>query len=213
MMTPRESLEPSKKRFGDDPLGYSALAWHRWATVQNMAGFPVDLEQGPSSEDLKNPVLWLSHAHAMSEAARVLLQGSPDLTAMPKEIWGICHCQYYAVALMTVGYSLEVSLKGMMILEKGIEAYQAEEKDHFHHRLEKLADFIPGLSEKDKGILKGLSHFVRWAGRYPDPGFGKESHAEEIFTLSETHRITATDVFELASRIMKHVNVVLGDAQ
>lgn len=213
VMTPHDSILPSKDGFGSDPLGYGALAWHKWAMAQTLAGYPVDLERGPSSEDLKSPVLWLSHAHAMSEAARVLLQGTPNLEPMPENIRGVCHCQYYAVVLMLVGYSLEVCLKAMMILRKGVTAYQAEEKRYYHHCLEKLAEFIPSLSEKDKAILKGLSHFVRWAGRYPDPGFGKEGHAEEIFTLSNRHQISAKELFTVVTHVMGYVSKVVEEKQ
>ena len=212
-MTPQDHIRPSKDGFGSDPLGYSALAWHKWGMAQTLAGYPVDLQKGPSSDDLKSPVLWLSHAHAMSEAARVVLQGDPNLEPMPENIRGVCHCQYHAVALMLVGYSLEICLKAMLIMKKGVATYQAEEKKHYHHSLEKLADFIPGLSEKDKAILKGLSHFVRWAGRYPDPGFGKEGHAEEIFTLSEHHQISAKELFSVAARVMGYSREVLGGKQ
>ncbi|MDA0738390.1 MAG: hypothetical protein O2999_11345 [Nitrospirae bacterium] len=210
-MPPVDFLKPSKDEFGSDPLGYGALAWHKWAMAQTLAGYPIDLEKGPSSEDLKSPVLWLSHAYAMTEAARVLIQGAPNFDPMPENIRGVSHCQYHAVALMLVGYSLEVCLKAMMIIKKGVAVYQAEEKKHYNHRLEKLADFIPNLTKKDKAILKGLSHFVRWAGRYPDPGFGKESQAEEIFDLSEHHKISAKELFTFAARIMAHSNEVLGE--
>ena len=96
----------------------------------------------------------------------------------------------------------------MMIIKKGINAYQVEERDYHHHSLEKLANFVPDLSEKDKAILKGLSHFVRWAGRYPDPGFGKEVQVEEIFMLSECYQINAKDLFTFAARIMGYVSKV-----
>lgn len=211
-MTPHESILPSKSGFDSDPLGYGALAWHKWAMAQTLAGFDVDMEKGPKSEDLKSPVLWLSHAHAMSEAARVLLAGTPNLEPMPANIRGVCHCQYHAVSLMLVGYSLEVCLKAMMIIRKGITVYQAEERKYFNHSLDKLADFVPDLSEKDKAILKGLSHFVRWAGRYPDPGFGKEAHAEEIFTLSEGYQISAKELFMLAARVMGYASKVANEA-
>lgn len=211
MKSPSDYIQPSKDGFGEDPLGYGALAWHKWAMVQTLAGFEVDMPKGPSSEDLKSPVLWLTHAHAMSEAARVLIQGSPNLEPMPAEMRGVCHCQYHAIALMLVGYSLEICLKAMLIIKKEVSAYQAEEKKHFHHSLDKLADFVPDLSAKDKATLKALSHFVRWAGRYPDPGFGKENHAEEIFTLSDQHQISAKDLFSMAARVMRYVREVLGE--
>lgn len=210
-MTPLNMLLPNKDGFEKDPLGYGALAWHKWAMAQTLAGYTVDLEAGPTSEDLKSPVLWLSHAHAMAEAARVLIQGNPNLDPMPPNIRGVSHCQYHAVALMLVGYSLEICLKAMLIMKKGVASYQAEEKAHRHHSLEKLAGFVAGLSSKDEAILKALSHFVRWAGRYPDPGFGKETHAEEIFALSEHFQISAEDLFSLAARIMGHTREVLAE--
>lgn len=207
-MTPHDYILPNKNGFNVDPLGYGALGWHKWAMTQTLAGFNIDMEKGPTSEDLKSPVLWLSHAHAMSEAARILLAGSPNLEPLPLNIRGVCHCQYHAVALMLVGYSLEVCLKAMMIIKKGIVAYQAEERKHYHHSLETLADFVPSLSEKDKAILKGLSHFVRWAGRYPDPGFGKVAHAQEIFTLAEGYQISAKELFIVAAHIMAYASKV-----
>ncbi len=109
---------------------------------------------------------------------------------------------------MLVGYSLEVSLKSMLIITMGVEAY--DENKFRHHRLEDLSSFIPNLSVKDRVILRALTHFTKWAGRYPDPGFKNEDDAEEIFALSEQHRIAASDLFELAIRVMKHTEVVAG---
>lgn len=209
--TPQEFVGPSKSGFEFDPFGYGALAWHKWAMAQNLAGYFVDLEAGPVEEDLKSPVLWLSHAHAMSEAARILLQGAPNLEAMPESVRGVCHCQYHAIALMLVGYSLEICLKAMLIMKKGIAAYQAEEKKHHHHNLGKLASFVPGLTAKDKAALQALSHFLRWAGRYPDPGFGNLSQAGEIFTLSEKHQISAKELFLLADRIMAYSRILTNE--
>lgn len=57
-----DMLLPNKGGFENDPLGYGALSWHKWAMAQTVAGFNVDLEAGPTNEDLKSPVLWLSHA-------------------------------------------------------------------------------------------------------------------------------------------------------
>ncbi len=110
---------------------------------------------------------------------------------------------------MLVGYSLEISLKAMIILKNGIDAYIKEEKTYKHHALVELATFIPGLSDKDRAILQALTLFTRWAGRYPDPGSGRVAEAEEVFTLSESHQIAARDVFELATRVMRHTTEVL----
>ncbi len=193
---------PNRNGFENDPFGYSALAWHKWGAAQTIAGFPVDLSKPPTSDDLKSPVLWLSQAHAMTEAARIVPKNQPEMSHLPNFVRGVCDCQYCAVGLMLVGYSIEICLKAMLIMKKGIGVYKSEEKNFQHHRLEKLAKFVPDLSDKDKAILKILTHFVMWAGRYPDPGSGRETNAEEIFELSEKHEIAAKDLFKLAARVM-----------
>lgn len=203
-----EFLLPNRDDFGKDPFGYSALAWHKWGAACTLAGFPVDLSRPPTSEDLKNPVLWLTQAHAMSEAARILIQNQPELSHLPNNLKGLCDCQYCAVALMLVGYSLEICLKAILIMKKGIDVYKSEEKKHQHHRLEKLAEFVPDLSAKDKAILQILTHFVMWAGRYPDPGSGREDNAEEIYSLSEKHKIVAKELFMVAARVMGYARQV-----
>lgn len=197
-------LLPRREDFGKDPFGYSSLAWHKWGVAQSIAGLPADISKPPTSDDLKSPVLWMTQAHAMAEAAQIVLRNRPELGPLPIFVKGVCDCQYCAVGLMLVGYSLEICLKAMLIMKKGIRTYTDEEKQHRTHRLEKLAEFVPELSVKDKVILQALTHFVVWAGRYPDPGSGREAHTEEIFTLSEQHQIAARDLFDLASRIMKY---------
>jgi hypothetical protein len=198
-------ISPDRNQFAADPFGYSALAWHRWVIAQEIAGFPGDPTKTPTSEDLKSPILWLSQAHALSEAAATVIRGTPNLNHMPVLTRGVCDSQYCAVGLMLVGYSLEICLKAMLILRLGAEAYSAEERKHKHHDLVKLSSFIPDLSEKDKAILTLLTHFLMWAGRYPDPGSGREENATLIFELSEKHQISAKDLFVLASRVMRHV--------
>lgn len=204
-----DHLNPNRKKFDEDPFGYSALAWYKWALAQEVSGFPVDLANGPNSEDLKSPVLWLTQAHVMSEAGIRVLRSEPTLDHMPELLRGVCDSQYCAVGLMLVGFSLEICLKGMTIIRLGVERYTEEEKKHRHHRLEKLADFIPDLSPKDKAILRVLTHFVMWAGRYPDPGSGREDDAEEIFSLSEKYKICARDLFDLSARVMGQVRKMM----
>jgi hypothetical protein len=200
---------PDTSGFASDPLGYSALAWHKWGTLAMMSGLPVDITKEPTSEDLKNPILWLSHANALSEAAVCLIQNVPDFTSLPADVRTICNSQYHAVALMLVGYSLEVSLKSMVLIRLGAEEFSRQEKKHFHHRLRELAVFVPGLTEKDQAILDGLTHFVVWAGRYPDPGTKRTQEAMDIFDIAEEHQISAKELFELSTRIMKHIHNVV----
>ena len=205
-----DSLQPNANGFAADPLGYSALAWHKWGLLATAQGFPIDISKPPTITDLKNPVLWLSHAHALSEAAVQLVRNPPTFDSFPSDLRTICHSQYHAVALMIVGYSLEVCLKAMILLRLGAEEFTKKEREHFHHNLEELSNFIPDLDEKDKAILKGLSHFVIWAGRYPDPGSKRVGNAVDVFDISEKYRISAKDLFGLSARVMKHVQKVIG---
>lgn len=195
--------------FEVDPLGFSALAWHKWGMLATINGFPVDISKQPTTQDLKNPVLWLSHANALAEAAACLIRNVPTFCGLPAEIRTICHSQYHAVALMLVGYSLEVCLKSMLLIRLGADEFSRQEKDYFHHRLRDLADFVPGLSDKDKAILDGLTHFVVWAGRYPDPGTKRTRDATDVFDIAEKHEINAKELFELSARVMSHVRKVV----
>lgn len=200
---------PDRDMFAKDPGGYSRSGWMRWAMLSALHGADVDPMAPPSSDDLKSPILWLTQAQAMTQAAITLTENKPPFDTMPPAMRGICDTQYCGVALMLVGFSLEVSLKAMLILRQGVAAYTEAEKKHHHHKLHELADFIPGLTEKELGTLKMLAHFVAWAGRYPDPGPKQIDKHEDIFALSEQHEICARDVFQVAARVMQHVGAVL----
>ncbi|MEF6206798.1 hypothetical protein [Escherichia coli] len=71
-----------------------------------------------------------------------------------------------------------------------------------------LAKFIPDLTKKDIAILRGLTHFVYWAGRYPDPGTGDEEKVEDIFRISEKYQISAKDLFILSAKITGYAETV-----
>ncbi|TFH79130.1 hypothetical protein [Pseudomonas kribbensis] len=207
-----KKLHPNRNAFAADPFGYSSSAWLKWGIAQTVAGFPVDISKPPTAEDLKSPILWLTQAEALTQAAVALIKNQPEFETMPINVRGICDSQYCAVALMLVGYSLEVCLKAMTILRSGVVAYMANEKSFYHHKLVKLAEFMPGLSAKDNAILQTLTHFTLWAGRYPDPGSGRVNDVEEVFSVAEEHEIAAKDLFELAARVMGHTNCVVAEA-
>jgi hypothetical protein len=98
----------------------------------------------------------------------------------------------------------------MLIIKNGTEAYMKEERRHHHHRLEELAEIVPDINQKDRAILRNLSRFVAWAGRYPDPGAGRLKDVEEIFAEAELHRVSASDLFHLAGRVMAYARKVVG---
>jgi len=202
-------LTPDRKRFAADPLGYSALAWHKWELAQFIATGVGESRPTPSTSDLKNPLLWLTQAQALSQAAVAVFANQPQWETMPSWVHGACDSQYCGAGLMLVGYSLEVCLKAMLILRYGVDAYTDEEKKYQHHKLERLAEFIPKLTPKDRAILRALTHYIEWAGRYPDPGAGRFGKFEEVFALAEMNKISAADLFKLAGRIMQYSNDVV----
>lgn len=204
-----KSVVPNLDGFGQDPFGYSALAWHKWGMAQSIAGYSVDISKPPTAIDLKSPVLWMTQAHALSEAAISVLKREPNLEHLTIYTKGVCHCQYHAVALMLVGLSLEISLKAMLIIREGIEEFTSREKERRHHRLHELSSFMPNLTEKDKAILECLTHFISWAGKYPDPGAGREKDSVSVFDISEKHQISAKELFGLAARVMGHAREVI----
>lgn len=202
-------MQPDRKMFAQDPGGYSRSAWMRWATIAAIHGEDVDPYTPPTSKDLKNPILWLSQAEAMSQAAILLIRNEPTFENMPVPIRGICDSQYCAVSRMLVGYSLEIYLKAMIILRKGVDGYSEAERDYKHHDLKKLADFIPDTSNKELAILDLLTHFVYWAGRYPDPGRKEIGKHETILDLAEENQVSTQDLFALVKKIMKTVRTMV----
>jgi len=202
-------LEPDRAKFAADPFGYSALAWHKWGTARTVAGYSVDPKAYPASADLKSPILWLTQAHALSEAAKAVFDRQPGWETMPIPVRSMCDSQYCAAGIMLVGYSLEICLKGLLILTKGVASYTKDEKQFQHHKLDVLAEQLLSFSDKEKAILRVLTHFTEWAGRYPDPGAGRDAKVEEIFSLSEKFQVTRRDLFALATRVMKHTQVVV----
>lgn len=67
--------------------------------IASVNGAELDPFKRPTSEDLKNPLLWLTQAEAMSQAAFVLIKTEPSFDNVPAEMRGICDSQYCAVAL------------------------------------------------------------------------------------------------------------------
>lgn len=63
----------------------------------------VDMSKPPTSEDLKSPILWMTQAHAMAEAAQIVLRNKPELGPLPIFVKGVCDCLYCVVGLMLVG--------------------------------------------------------------------------------------------------------------
>ncbi|MEI4931489.1 hypothetical protein [Aeromonas caviae] len=203
-------LEADRNKFKKDPLSYSAQGFLQWRMIESMVtNSDFDPYTPPTNEILKNPILWISQAEALTQAAVTIIKSEPKFENMPIHFRGICDSQFCAIGLMLIGYSLEVALKAMMVIKHGVDGYIEIERKNRHHRLHELSEIVPSLTKKDKAILQGLTHFVYWAGRYPDPGSGREDDASEIFEIAEDNEVTAKDIFDVASKIMSHtINIV-----
>jgi hypothetical protein len=84
---PHDYIQPNRLKFAEDPFGYSLFAWHKWGIAREISGFSVELDS-PSSDELKSPVLWLTHAHALQNAAEIVLRGEPGFDTMPDLLRG-----------------------------------------------------------------------------------------------------------------------------
>lgn len=208
MSIPKDLL-PDKDGFKNDPFGYGAIAWYNLGVLNSYLGIDDRTTRDPSGNDLKTATLWATHAFALLEAGKAVLATEPDLSNLHIFTSGICHSQYHAVALMLIGLSVESQLKFVSIVVEGVEEYKSKEKSRRHHRLHELSEYIPDLSDKDKNILKLLTHFIYWAGKYPDPGQGRESEVAEIHDLSEKYEITAGNLFDLTGRISDSVEEIV----
>ncbi|RVU78439.1 hypothetical protein [Pantoea dispersa] len=198
-------IAPNRNEFENDPISYSAMAYEQWKTLAYLAGYDVDFEGRASSDELKNPVLWLSHARALSDAATIIIKTNNSYEHLQPLIRKMADRQFCSVGLMLVGLSIEVYIKGFYIYSKGIEGYKSSEKEFQHHNLSKLAKIFFTLEEKDYAILRALTIFIYWAGRYPDPGAKKLLELEELFTLSEKFEITIKDIFLTLGKISEQI--------
>ena len=202
----KDNLEINRDFFEKDPFGYSLLGSYKFILSQsNIDAEEVINQPESTSQSLKSPILWMSQAYALSEAAKSTLEKQPDFKSMPLDFKSICDSQYCSVALMLFGLSLELFLKSIKIHKEGIESYTKKEDKNQHHQLHDLAEFIPELDKKEIAILRGLTHFVYWAGKYPDPGSKKESDFENVFQIAEKHHITANDIFMLFKKVIESI--------
>lgn len=201
-----------RKMFSDDPFGYSTLAFQQWRLLLAKSGVTHDYVPEPSEKDLMSPVLWICHAQALADAARTLVETKPS-NDLPEGFHEICHSQFHAIAIMLVAYSIETCLKALLILNAGVDEFISQEHAYKTHNLQRLADFIPDLTSKERAILQNLTHFSEWAGRYPTPGSTKLCKYSEIDAISRKHRITAGDTFSLASKIFGVAMAELDDPE
>ena len=114
------------------------MAFKKWKAIQILNGDKSIAYENPhQEEELKSPVLWMSHSLALAKAAETLLLNDPDFDLMEdNSMNGLAHYQYYATALMLVGYNLEVTLKNMIIINNGIDDYISNESKYMTHDIE-----------------------------------------------------------------------------
>jgi hypothetical protein len=189
------------RAFNNDPFGYCSTIWHEWNNVQLRAGFNINIPKSPTSEELKNPILWICQSKSLSESAKILIRTEPDFSTMPKSMYSICYRQYLASALMMFGYSLEVLFKALSIQKIGVEAYTKKEKKYFSHKLTWLVEQHTAIGLQERAILECLTEFIYWAGRYPDHGTGQEVKLEDIFLSSEKNEISMQELADTLDKL------------
>lgn len=105
MKTSKRVFPPGREDFAKDPLGYSSLAHLKWAVACERAGYSIDPAAPATSEHLKNPILWLSQANAMSQAAYAVLMTEQGFESMPLSIRASSETSLVSIARRTMSES------------------------------------------------------------------------------------------------------------
>ncbi|MGO4894210.1 hypothetical protein [Flavobacterium sp. W21_SRS_FM6] len=200
-----------KKKFSKDPFRYCLTAWHEWSNIQAANCLDYVAELNPTSNELKDPILWLCQAKALSVAAVTLTKSDPDFSSMPSSLISILHRQYFSGALLLVGYSVEVLFKALAINKLGIERYTEKERSYHNHKLTWLVEQHIPVNKKESAVLECLSHFIYWAGKYPDHGKGYEIKAQNVFDLCENNQITYEDIFKTCDRLFNEAARIISN--
>ena len=116
--------------------------------------------------EAKHPASWVIRSRFLKESA--------DKVAFTES--SNSHLAW--INFMLLGMALESLIKGHMVF-RGIQVIESKrgstyiKKVYRNHNIHKLAKKIecPALpiTEKEYKILEKLSHFIKWAGRYPVP--------------------------------------------
>ncbi|MFQ2771272.1 hypothetical protein ACK3Y4_11120, partial [Aeromonas caviae] len=77
-------LEADRNKFKKDPLSYSAQGFLQWRMIESMVtNSDFDPYTPPTNEILKNPILWISQAEALTQAAVTIIKSEPKFENMP----------------------------------------------------------------------------------------------------------------------------------
>lgn len=90
MISTSKLLPAGRQDFAKTPFGYSALGPMKWEDPCRAAGVSIDPPNLTPSEVLKNPILWMTQAQAMSDAAFAVLTTEQRFQTMPSQVRGIC---------------------------------------------------------------------------------------------------------------------------
>ena len=115
----------------------------------------------------QNPKGWWYHAKDLLAAAEAVKEKVPDVgeNTMPSLV---------SVQAMLVGMSLESTLQGLWVKGSGHSLtedgeYRRPETVGSHDLVDWAVAASIKLSSDQRHLLKRLSSFVKWAGRYPIP--------------------------------------------
>ncbi len=120
----------------------------------------------------KSVILWFEHSRELYRAAQTLMEPRP-------RIWNeITHLLQAPIALMLGAYAIETLLKMVIVDEHckvhGITFESTAAKDFLPtiHKLDELAERADlRINKTDRKLLKQLTRYSTWAGRYPIPSF------------------------------------------
>jgi hypothetical protein len=138
-----------------------------------MSAFTEILSKFELDELNKAPLPWFNKSSELRTAASAL-----------SNVGGA-----YPVYLMICGMSLELIYKAIIVVKNSRSDASEDLKIDKHHKLVDLACKASiSLDDRNKGMLKILTHYIYWEGRYPTPKHAKD--IEDLENLSKEYLFT-----------------------
>lgn len=145
-----------------------------WRGILEFEDVDVPPDQRAFNAFGKSAILWMEHSRELFRSARFLVE---ERKHAENEI---THLFQAPIALMLGAYALETILKMVIVAEygdtNGFNYDSIEAKDFLPtvHDLPALAERAKlRINKVDRSLLKKLTRYSIWAGRYPIPRFFK----------------------------------------
>jgi hypothetical protein len=161
-----------------------------------------------------NPRAWLATVEALATSARRVYDHTEMQFHDGSELMSVEN----SVAAMLFGYAIECALKGLWVGAGNklvVEGKYQRPGKVSDHQLRQLAELVTPfcqirLTAPELNVLDRLSHFVRFAGRYPVPRRAEEMGPVPSYTgRRQVPSWFSSDDFDVTKRLLKLLTTAL----